>query len=378
MQRISLLAVAIAIAVAAPFLFLNAAEYLPQDPQNAGNVVVGGPQEYRNLYVAGGSVVINKQIFGDLFAAGGSVNVAGPVEKDLFAVGGNVTVSSAVGEDARLAGGNLVINAPVNGDLLLAGGTVSISEGALISGDLWAAGGVINISSAVAGDAKLAGGEIFVNGPIAGTLEVWAQEKLVFGPQSRVLGAIKYSGPREAVVQEGAEVGPIEFTYAKAKQFPAAKALGAFFFLKLAALLTAGLIVLTLFGKTSLAVVSSTHNQFLANLGIGVVGMLAIPIAAVLFMATVIGAYAGAILALWFGAAALMGGIFGVMFIGALAEKWARRKQAIELTWRTVVWGVAAGGLLSLIPFVGWLIIFVLYLASFGGLLRTVKERLEV
>ncbi|MCH7883512.1 hypothetical protein IIA95_03815 [Patescibacteria group bacterium] len=365
--------------VVLPLTFLNAAEYLPKDKQSAGNVIVGGSQKYHNLYVAGGSVVINKKILGDLFSAGGSVNVAGEVENDLFAVGGNVSVSSPVGDDARLVGGNLVINAPIGGDVLAAGGTISISEGADIGGDFWAAGGVVNISSAVAGNVKIAGGEIFINGVIGGVVEVRADKKLTFGPQSRVTGPIVYYGRSEAIVQDGAQVGPIEFkSVQKQKWFPIIAGLSIFFFLKLATVLIAGLILLTLFRKTSLAIVSSVYNNFWTNLGVGIVGVFAVPIAATLLMVTVIGVYSGIVLIVWFTAVTLIGGLFAVMLTGAIIETWIKKKKEIQLSWFTVLWGVLAGGLLILIPFVGWLVVLLLYLVTFGAILRATKQKFEM
>lgn len=366
-----------AIIIGAPIYSLLAADYLPKDKNSGGNVVVGGSEEFKNLYAAGGSVAINKQILGDLFAAGGSINVAGPVEKDLFAAGGNIVIGSPIGEDARITGGNITVNSNINGDLLAAGGTINISGGSQISGDLWIAGGIINLNSPVSGNAKIAGGEILINAPIAGTLEVRADEKLVFGPESQVTGTIKYFGRNEAVILDGAQVGQIDFTRVAVKKFPAKAAFGVFLFFKIIALFIAGLIVLKLFKRTSAAIVSSASNNFWASLGIGFLGLLVVPIAAILLMATIIGAYAGIVLVAWFVFAVLMGGIFTIFFIGMLLEKWLLKKKENELTWRTILWGVLIGAIISIIPIIGWLATLVIFMSVFGGMLTMLKTRIE-
>lgn len=370
-------------AIATPLAFLHAAQYFPKDRESAGTVVVGGSQEFRNLYTAGGSVVVSKQILGDLFVGGGSVTVAGPVEKDLFAAGGSVTVSNPVGENARIAGGNVAINAPIAGDLLVAGGTLSLTENARINGDWWAVGGLINFNGTVAGNAKIRGGEILINGVINGPLEVRAGRKLTFGPQSRVTGHITYSGPAQAVVQDGAQVGQVEFTpmntRAATRYAPIAllAGIGIGFFLKLAALLAASLILLKFFRRTLLEIVSSARDQFWQNLGIGFFGMMAIPLAAILLMATLIGMYLGIALGAWFVFAVLMAGAVTVMLGGTLAQAWISKKE-FALSWKTILWGILALAILTLIPFVGWLAIFILYLGSFGALLRTARKQVQV
>lgn len=355
------------------------ADYLPKNTKDAGNVTVSGPEEYKNLYVGGGNIAISKEILGDLFAAGGSINIFGPVEKDLFIVGGNINLSSPVGEDMRAAGGNITIASPVGGDLLIAGGTISINKNADIGGDLWGAGGLININSNIAGNTKIAGGEIVINGAIEGDVEVWADEKLIFGPESRVSGTITHYGRREAIIQEGAQVGTIDFRMTEEESYAGiGKFLTAFFFIKIAALLIAALILLRLFGKTSHSLITTSLQNPWKSLGIGFLGMIVIPLVAILLMVTVIGFYAGILFLLWFIFAMLMAGVFAVLLIGSLLERWIMKKEEVELSWQTALWGVFAGGVLTLIPFIGWLIMFIFYLISFGALLQTVKERLEL
>lgn len=366
-----------AVLISTPLYSLLAADYLPKDKNSGGNVVVGGSEEFRNLYAAGGSVAINKQILGDLFVVGGSVNVTGPIENDLFAAGGNIVIGNPIGEDARIAGGNITINSDIGGDLLAAGGTISIGGGSQISGDLWVAGGIVNLNSPVDGNAKIAGGEIFINAPIAGTLEVRADEKLVFGPESRVAGTIKYFGRNEAVILDGAQIGQLDFTRIAAQKFPAKTAFGVFLFFKIIALFIAGLIILKLFKKTSAAIIFSASNNFWSSLGIGFLGLLVVPIIAALLMATIIGAYAGVVLAVWFVFAILMGGIFTIFFIGMLIEKWLLKKKEMELTWKTLLWGVLVGAVITIIPIIGWLATLTIFISVFGGMLTIFKTRIE-
>jgi len=378
MKKKVLLLVTLALAIIVPVTFASAADYLPKDKNSAGSVVVGGAENYHNLYVAGGSVLVNKVISGDLFAAGGSVNVAAEIGGDLFAVGGNVTVANPVSGDARLGGGNIVINAPVSGDVLAGGGTILFSSDAIVGGDLWIGGGVVNFTSRVAGDAKIAGGEVFINGFVAGQLEIQA-EKLIFGPEARVSGPISYKGSSEAIVQDGAQVGEIEFSRFKVESKSVSYAgFLLFALLKFLTMLVAGLIVYRLSRKSSRAFVALGYKKFWSGLGLGLVGIIVTPVVAVILMITVVGAFAGLILLFGFILSLMISAVYSLMLIGATLEKWIRKEKEVRLTWLTVLWGVLAGEIIFFIPFVGGLVLFVFYLATFGTLLRSLRKSLEV
>ncbi|OGF63743.1 hypothetical protein A2Z53_02180 [Candidatus Giovannonibacteria bacterium RIFCSPHIGHO2_02_42_15] len=362
----------------APIL-TDAADYLPKNKADGGNVNVAGDKDYKNLFVGGGNVSINKKILGDLFAAGGSVNIASPVEKDLFAAGGNMTISAAVGEDARLAGGNIIINSPVGGDLMTAGGTVNIGEAATIGGDFWSGAGILNLNSSVRGNAKLGGGEILINSEISGNVEIRADKKLVFGPKSKVLGEIVYRGSSEAVIQDGAQISQIEFhKIEKTRTASAKRIVSVFLLIKILALFVAALIALKLFGKSAHSIVSRPHTKPWVNLGIGFLGVIAIPIAALILLLTMLGFLAGLILIFSFVLALLFSSIFATLFIGSLAERWIFKKTEINLTWKTVIWGVVISAIISLIPIVGWIVMFIAYLMVFGSFLQEARTRLEI
>ncbi len=356
-----------------------AADYLPKDKKNSANVVVGGEEEYRNLYVGGASVAINKEILGDLFSFGGSVNVNSPVEKDLFAAGGNVVVSSSVGEDARIAGGNISINDSIGGDLLVAGGVVVINSD-LIGGDLWAGAGVLNLNAPVNGDVMIGGGEILINSTINGSLEVRAEEKLVFGPDSIVTGSIKYSGKKEALVQDGAQIGAIEFSEIESvyrdKKEDRVFGFAAFLLIKMISLFVVGLIFLSLFRNPTQSVVSNSYNKFWLSLAIGAIFLIVTPIFSLLLSITLIGLYLSFIIMLLYFLFIMISSVGTLFFIGILSEKWIMRKEQIMVSWRTLAWGLLLGTIITLIPVIGWLFTLFIFMSVLGSMLMLIKNNI--
>lgn len=365
------------------FTFLSssvlAADYLPKDKNDAGNIVIAGEEQYENLYVGGGSVVINKEILGDLFSVGGSVNVNAPIEKDLFAAGGNVVVSSPVGEDARMAGGNISINNSIGGDLLVAGGIVVINSN-LIGGDLWAGAGVLNLNAPVNGDVMIGGGEVLINSTINGNLKIRAEEKLVFGPNSKVIGSIEYSGKKEAVVQSGAEIGEINFNKIESvyqgKSGVTGFGFGLFLLIKMIALFIVGLVFLSLFRSVTELVVRNSYNNFWLSLGVGILFIIVTPILSLLLLSTMIGFYLSAIIMLLYLLLILVSGVGVIFFIGILSEKWIMRKEQIIITWRTLAWGLLLGTIITLIPVIGWLFTLFIFMSVFGSILMLIKSNI--
>lgn len=369
------LIIVLALIIAIPVL---AADYLPKESTKFGAVTVSGPEIYHNLYLAGGSVSVNSDVTGDLMTAGGSVNIGATVEKDLTTAGGNVNINRSVGDDVRAVGGNVNIAAPIAGDLLVAGGTVNVDPSTVIGDDLWVGAGILNFNGTVKGGARIAGGEILINGIINGDVTVRASKQLVFGPQSRVFGKINYSGPMAAVIQSGAQVGPINF----AKTAPVARvwSLGAFLglalLIKLLALALVGLLIWHWFRSSILNLVAEGQARPWGNLARGFITLIIWPLVAILTLLTVVGAYLGAILFLLFFLTLLIAATATVFFLGSLVEKWIWHKEANLLTWPVLVWGLLAGLILSFVPAIGWLILFLAYFITLGSLLRTGKQRL--
>lgn len=382
MFRASIAVFVTAFALMVPLSSLMAADYLPKDTSSGGAVVVSSGEVYQNLYVGGGSVSIGQEILGDLFAAGGSVQVAGPIEEDFFGAAGNINISSPVGGDARLGGGNISITAPISGDLLVGGGTITLGSDATVGGDLWLGGGVVTITGDVAGDVMLTGGEVYINSTIAGELKVWA-EQLTFGPNAQVEGLISYTGNEEAILEEGALVS--EITYSEKiyndHDFKYSKGLKVgwtmLIILKIISLLLGGLIALKVFGKLTQEIANSAHKQFWSNIGIGLLASIAIPIISVVCIFSGLLTFVGIVSLSAFGLVTILSGLYGLMYLGAALEQLFKKRKTLTVTWTSVILGVLSGGVLAMIPVLGWVALWVLFLTAFGSILRVFQKRLS-
>lgn len=361
------------------FSVAQAAEFIAPS-QDEGNVTVGVAETHRNLYVAGANVTVNGSTLGDLFAAGGTVTVDGSVEQDLVAAGGTLISNSAVGGDARIAGGNVTVNGTIGGDLLAAGGNLTFSERSSVAGDAVIAGGNVTVNTPIRGNARVAGGNITINSRIEGTLTVNSSQRLVFGPRAEVPGRIVYKGPSEASVDPAARISPIEFTRVEMDQ-RAENTLRALFTIafltKLLAWMIAGWVLLRLWRAAFSRMEDSIRANPWGNLGMGLVTLIVVPIAAILLFLVLVGYYVALVGLAAYVLMILLASVIAALVLGSLIVRWLTKKTPGNVPdWQIIVIGVVVWHLVGLVPFVGAIAKFILFLMAFGALARMVRESL--
>ncbi len=328
----------------------------------------------QNLYAAGGSVTVEGDVKGDLLVAGGMVIVTGSVAKDLMAAGGNLNLAGSVGEDLRVAGGTVTISGTINGELVVTGGQVQILSGAIINGDVLALGGQLTIDGAVKGKIRAFGGKISVDGTIAGGIDATANEELRIGSHANIKNGIAYKSPKEAVIEQGSTIaGDVAFTKATwgAKRDTSKRSglyafLGIWLILKLLMALTAGLVLFFLAPRASHEVVKNAFIGFWGAVARGFIILVVFPPAIILSLITVIGIPIGVVATFGYINLIIVSSVFAGILFGSFLIKHIFRKGEYGLSWKTVVAGIVALALVTLVPIVGWIICFVFFLASLG------------
>ncbi len=359
---------------------VQAAEFIAPGPGQQGAISVSG-ENHRNVYVAAGSVTVSSSVAGDLYAAGGKVLVTGNVEQDLVVGGGSVTLNGTVGGDVRAGGGDITITGAVTGDVIVGGGSVTIAPTASIGGDLVIGSGDVIVEAPVTGTARIAGGTVYINSAIAGS--VWAQtdKELRFGPNANVQSAVTHKGRTEAVREEGAQVPSITFEkyeHKSASTAALARVVTGAFVIKLLAWLLAAWLLTRFFPRRVRTVVEGVRAKPWLSLGIGFLGLIAFPVAIFLLLLTFVGYYVAFIALLWFILALFINCLIAMIVVGALVEKWLMRRAELQIDWQAVAIGVVIVSILAIIPVIGWLIMALIMMMTFGSFLRMVGHQLKL
>ncbi|MDD5569084.1 MAG: hypothetical protein PHG23_01560 [Candidatus Pacebacteria bacterium] len=372
------LGVLVALFAVSPFLVFGATTAASENYYLSQSSVVND-----NLYVAGSDVNVAGSVLGDLLAAGGNMFISGPVGGDLMLVGGTLNIISKVSGDVRVAGGNIMISNSVGGDLLAAGGQVNVLEGLSAGKDVKIAGGNVNFSGTAAGSMEVAGDQVYINGTVEKDLVVRAAD-ITFGPKAVIRGNFDYYSPKEAVMEQGSAIsGQTNFhkTAAPLKKETAKGFAWGFitlaWLLKSAMIILAGLVAIYVFKGPTQAVVEEALGKFWSNAGKGFGLLFLIPIAVILSFITVVASFLGLIALFAYIALLIASSIIAVLVFARLALKYIFKKEQYELNWWIVIIAALVLGAVSLIPFVGWLFTFVVFLAAFGSLTSYVFGKIK-
>lgn len=319
-----------------------------------------------DIYMAGGSVVSVGNVAGDLFAAGGNVIISGDVESDAFIGGGNVSILSNIGDDLRVGGGTVVVNGKVEGDVAAGGGQVTLS-GPGVGGDAAIAGGIVHLDAPVEGDIFLAGGNIYINTSIGGNVKIEA-EKITLGSSAVISGNLTYKSKEELTKETGAIIkGEITFTpiLNKDSKAPAAFFFSGFLLWKFFSLLACSLLFGLIFRRYSGEIVNLSFLRPTLEIGRGIIFLIALPVISILLFVTLVGIPFGVLGLLSFLAIMLFVSIATPIVVGSIAYSLLLKRDK-EVSWKTIFLGVLLYVLLGLVPFIGWLIQFLLTLLTLG------------
>lgn len=335
--------------------------------------VIGGLKEsvMDDVYITANQIAVSGEIEGDLLAVGIATLLTGPVSGDLLAAASNIVVESEIGDDARIVGGTVMIDSSIQGDLVVIGGQITVMSGATINGDLVVTGGTVSVLGTIQGKAIITGGEVYIDAIFGGDVETRA-ERLLVGSGTQVSGDFTYYSEEPIVIDDLAvirgEVIMKEPITSKEGRFFFGL-FGIFEFFRVIGLMFAALLLSALFQRQTRKVIVHSQNNLWPSILFGFVGSITIPLAAFLFMATIIGLPLGLI------------GIFLYIFLfvsaciysGVVLGSWFRRlvmKDELRADWKWTVIGTLLLAVLMLVPIIGWILVLLVFWLTLGTFLH--------
>ena len=367
-----------------------------------------------DLYMTGEIMTVKGTVKGDVVASGKVVRIEGVVEGDVMAAGQAVVIDGEVRDDVRIAGMTLKLgeSASVGDDLFAAGFSFESLNGSQIFGRTSLTG----YQALVAGEHRedLVGSLVAlrIDGRVAGNVEAaveseagpawWTQfmqspvplptvdPGLALGSGARVGGNLSYKSKRAAEIADGALVtGETRHEVPEATEVPKvrpgkrfAKVLRWF-----VALYLFGSLLLWLVPEKVNGVATAVADRPVASLGWGIVTLLGFPVAMVLVLVVTL------VLAMLFGFMTLGKMTALVVVLGLLLELLLAMKLWIAVGFLAPVVVSLAGGrflmtrggaaekspfssllvglallaLLSVVPFIGTLLRWLVVLIGLGA-----------
>lgn len=340
-----------------------------------------------DTYVAGQSTSIATPVLRDAFEAGNTVVLAVPVTDDAHLAGFDVQSTADVGGNLYAAGFSVSVGGSVKGDVTAMGNTVSVHTTQPVPGNVRAAAATFTLDSGIDGSLLVTAETATINGPIKGDLSFYGRN-LVFGANAIVSGQVLVHAPKQIDVPATvASADRVAFTLLTSPEYPTqvgqtAEIVAKGFWATLWAaavwwvlLLVVGVAFITLNARLvgSLETLSAVRPMRRFGLGLlafaAVVGL--VPVAAL----TVVGLLLVPFVLIFVVIACSLAYIAGVYLIGRAI---GARITPLTTTGRKV--GVLAvslviAGLLTMIPFLGWLISLAIVAYGFGVVAALIMTR---
>jgi cytoskeletal protein CcmA (bactofilin family) len=260
---------------------------------------------------------------GDVTIVAGDAEVEGNIEGTLNLAVGKAVVSGDVGDSLRVVGGNVELTGDVTGDLIVLGGRVTIPSSANISGDLIIAGGNVDLRGEVDGDVNGYVWRLSIAGTIHGSVDVNVN-KLDVRSTANIDGDLTYHTYIKPSISDGAE---IRGTVSEPPDFPwdswfdESGVFGPLLRAMWSLLAGAALILIA----PRIASAISTNAGRLVPSGVtGLLGVVLIPIVAVILLVTLIGLPIGVL---------ILAGYFVALYLSQIAVGLAIGRFVLPNRW---------------------------------------------
>lgn len=331
--------------------------------QNADELLLIEQPVDQDVYAARREVNVLTTVDGDLVAAGQRVTVEGEVTGDIIAAAQDVEIRSAVNDDVRAAGQHLRVTAPVAGHIVAAGQTVKIEQ--QIGDWAWLSGHTVEVGGNIGGELKIAARKITINSEVDGNAELIG-DTLHLGPDAIVRGDLRWRSENKADISPGAHIDG-SFVEEPLPKVLDDRSVGGGLFFTFSIIVTVVMLYL-LFPRSLRASANRIASHPGKSLALGLALLVATPLLAVLLFVTKLGAWLGLGLLGVYLVVLLLGVLTGLFAVSDLGLRRFRPQppawQALAAIFVTVV----AVGLLTYVPWVGFIVVLAIWLLGVGAL----------
>ncbi len=333
-----------------------------------------GQEVHTDLIVTAQHTRIDGDVDGDLIAFSRSITVNGHVKGDVLAFGQEVHINGPVDGNVRTFAQALDLNGVVGKNVMVWGRELDMDEKTRVGGTMTVGSADAQLDGQVGGD-LLALGDVDMNGTLGGNANIRGQ-RLRIGPNADIKGQIKYRGGRQPAIAAGAKLAsPIEIL-SRGRPRPNYASPGYYWrqILSWGAALVFGILLFIIAPVLFREVEQAAGSRFGLSLGVGLLFLVATPVAAIIACFTIIGLGVGISTLLLYALA-----IYAAQaFIGEwLGEKMLGSGVGTGAAIARLALGLAVLHVVRMIPFAGRLVGFVVVLWGLGALVLAIQRRVR-
>ena len=349
----------------------GAAEVVHGDPNYT---LQAGEEVKTDLIVAAQHARIDGDVDGDLIVWSRSITVNGHVKGDVLAFGQELRVNGPVDGNVRAFAQSFTLNGTVAKNVMTWAREFDMDERARVGGTMTLGSANVQLDGRANGDLLAFVEDLDINGSLGHDATIRSQ-RLRIGPNAAVAGRTQYRGGRQPEVASGAQLGsPIEIL-ARRRPMPGYASPRLYWRQTLAwgASLLFG-VVLLLLAPAFFADTENASKRFGPAIGLGLLFLFAIPVAAILACLTIVGLGVGITTMLVY----IVALYSAQVFIGAwLGEKLMGPGIGTGAMIGRLAIGLAILRLVRLIPFAGHLVTLLVVMWGLGALVLAIHKRIR-
>jgi len=324
---------------------------LAADTRSASEVNVAQSERITDdLYIAAGSVDFQGQASRDVSILTGDATIGGTIRGSLNLAAANADINGTIEGSLRIVSGKVRITGSIAGDVVVAGGQLELASSGLVGGNVLLASGSADLRGTVEGDVTGYAMSSTIGGTVQGSVDVRTSNLDVLNT-ARVTGSVTYTSRSDADVDSGAQLGQ-GINQENVDPWgdgdnPIGRSSGSL--LRTLWALIAGVVLVVSAPRLADQLGGNGKNLVPAFI-LGVIGLIAVPLLALVLLATVIGIPAGLIVVVMFLIALYLTQVFAGMAIGRfiLPNRWNDGSRGFHLLAMTI--GVLLLGATRFIP----------------------------
>jgi len=256
------------------------------------------------------------------------------------------------------------------------GASLNIRHNGEVKGDVTALGNELTVDGEIGRRLRATAGSVVISGTINGDVDIKAHS-ITLMPTAKIKGNFKYKSEKEAKIESGAQItGETQWTqitpkdkkeegYCPGKGFFSTKNIVVKLLLLLACFVT-GWFLIIISKRYVQAAEKMVFGSFLKSLGLGFILMICIPIGVVILLITLIGIPVAIITLFAYFVLFYISKIFVGIAVGKKVLTGFAKDKDASLGWSLIL-GIILLTILTNIPYVGWLIYFIVVFTGFGA-----------
>ncbi|HUU45755.1 MAG TPA: polymer-forming cytoskeletal protein [Acidobacteriota bacterium] len=325
-----------------------------------------------DLFATGGDITVDVPVRGDILAFARTINIGERAEIDnsVIAAGQHVELGGRVRNSARLAGQYLTVRGHVERNLMGFGQNLIVTSGSYIEKDATVMAENVTVHGHIGGDVNGSCGTITIAGQVDGNIDIEAGT-VVIQSTAIIGGQLKYRSTNDAKIDEAARIlGGVERL--DPKSLDEGYTFGCFvwdawWFL---ATFVVGVILLIMFRPFVTQAVECMIGSSGKSVGLGLLFLVCLPVAAVALMLTIVGIPVGLLIILGWLILMYLSHVFVGLALGDMILG-HRRASGSWGTFLAMFIGMAIVTLVVRVPYLGWVARLLVLATGFGGFLLT-------